>query len=60
MGNSLNHGGRGQNVLFHDGHVEFCVSRLVGGDDIYLNRDMKVAAGVGCSDAVLGSSAPRP
>jgi len=58
--NSTNHGGRGQNVLFNDGHVEFCVSRHVGGDDIYLNRDLKVGAGVDCNDAVLGSSAAHP
>jgi len=59
-GNSLNHNGRGQNVLFNDGHVEFCVSRHIIGDDIYLNRDLKVAAGLDCGDAVLGSSAAHP
>jgi prepilin-type processing-associated H-X9-DG protein len=62
MGNSTNHGGKGQNVLFNDGHVEFAVSRKIGidGDDIYLNRDMKVAAGIDCYDVVLGSSASQP
>ncbi len=61
-GNSLNHGGRGQNVLFHDGHVEFCTTRNVGvdGDDIFLNRDGKVARGVAWSDSVLGRSSATP
>lgn len=60
-GNSPNHGA-GQNVLFHDGHVIFAVSRNVGinGDDIYLNRDMKVGAGVDCRDTVLGASGSQP
>ena len=62
MGNSPNHGGQGQNVLFQDGHVEYILGRKIGtdGDDIYLNRYMKVAAGIGCADAVLGSSAAQP
>jgi prepilin-type processing-associated H-X9-DG protein len=63
--NSPNHGGRGQNVLFMDGHCEFCSQRLipspVGGlDDIYLNQDNKVQAGRGPWDAVLGDSQARP
>ena len=63
--NSPNHGGRGQNVLFMDGHCEFCPQRTlpcpVGGfDDIYLNQDNKVQAGRGPWDAVLGESAARP
>ncbi len=62
VGNSLNHGGRGQNVLFHDGHVEFCTTRTVGvgGDDLFLNRDGKVARGVAWSDSVLGCSSASP
>jgi prepilin-type processing-associated H-X9-DG protein len=61
-GNSINHGGYGQNVLFQDGHVEFVVSRNVGidGSDIYLNREKKVAAGFGSKDVVLGPSASQP
>jgi prepilin-type processing-associated H-X9-DG protein len=60
--NSSNHGGRGQNVLFHDGHVRFTVLRTVGldGDDIYLNRAHKVAAGLGSRDSVLGHSSSSP
>jgi prepilin-type processing-associated H-X9-DG protein len=60
--NSINHGGRGQNVLFHDGHVRFTVLRTIGldGDDIYLNRAQKVAAGLGPRDSVLGHSSSSP
>src|SRR5262249_3195921 len=45
VGNSRNHGGRGQNVLFQDGHVKFCSLRTVGvaGDDIYVNKAHLVA-----------------
>lgn len=37
LGNSLNHEGEGQNVLFGDGHVEFARTANVGvdGDNIY-------------------------
>jgi prepilin-type processing-associated H-X9-DG protein len=59
--NSVNHGGMGQNVLFSDGHVVFLPERTYGdGDDIFLNRDHKVAAGLGATDVVLGFSAARP
>lgn len=58
-GNSFNHGGLGQNVLYHDGHVTFATVRTVGinGDDIYLNREMKLAPGIGKLDTVIGPSA---
>jgi prepilin-type processing-associated H-X9-DG protein len=61
-GNSANHEGRGQNVLFTDGHVEFLTTRTVGpdGDDIYLNADQKVGAGRGPRDSVLGQSGAVP
>jgi prepilin-type processing-associated H-X9-DG protein len=63
--NSPNHGGRGQNVLFMDGHCDFCAQRIlpcpVGGlDDIYLSQDNKVQAGCGPWDTVLGNSGARP
>jgi hypothetical protein len=63
--NSPNHGGYGQNVLFMDGHCEFCPQRTlpspIGGlDDIYLNQDNKVQAGRGPWDTVLGDSQARP
>lgn len=58
--NSINHGGNGQNVLFADGHVVFMTTRTLGsGDDIFVNRDGRVAAGVDASDIVLGYSAAR-
>lgn len=60
LGNSPNHGVAGQNVLFADGHVRFCTTRTVGGDDFFLNRQGDVAAGLGAGDAVLGYSAARP
>jgi len=62
QGNSANHGGEGQNVLFLDGHVGFFPTRAVGidGDDIYLNRDGRQAAGLAPTDTVLGSSASSP
>ena len=62
FGNSPNHGGEGQNVLFLDGHVNFCKTRNVGveGDDIYLNRAGRQAAGLDRTDTVLGGSACSP
>jgi len=60
-GNSMNHGGAGQNVLFADGHVQFLTTRLFGAeDDIFLNRDGKLAAGRDAGDIVLGQSSARP
>jgi prepilin-type processing-associated H-X9-DG protein len=61
-GNSTNHGGKGQNVLFIDGHVAFCTTRTVGigGDDIYVNLDRHVEAGRGPYDTVLGRSDASP
>lgn len=60
--NSVNHGGDGQNVLFADGHLVFLPSRTLGSgdDDIFLNSENRVAAGVGVRDIVLGYSAARP
>lgn len=61
MRNSINHGISGQNVLFADGHVRFLRQRTFGlGDDIFLNRDNQVAAGLDLSDVVLGYSSARP
>lgn len=61
-GNSPNHGGSGQNVLFVDGHVQFTPARAVGvqNDDIYVNKMNKVAPGVDRWDSVLGASNARP
>lgn len=61
-GNSANHGGAGQNVLFSGGHVRWCTDRAVGEDrdDIYLNQHFQVLAGVQRSDSVLGASNATP
>jgi prepilin-type processing-associated H-X9-DG protein len=61
-GNSDNHGGAGQNVLFADGHVSFMTLRNIGfnKDDIYTNKANKVAAGLDPLDIVLGPSAAKP
>lgn len=62
IGNSTNHGGGGQNVLFQDGRVQFTTQRQIGvnRDDIFLNQAGQVAAGLGKHDTVLGHSASRP
>jgi prepilin-type processing-associated H-X9-DG protein len=59
-GNSPNHASRGQNVLYLDGHVRFLTLRTLGGDDLFLNRANRVAAGLDANDAVLGYSEARP
>jgi hypothetical protein len=60
FGNSLNHGGKGQNVLFMGGYVRFCTEPVINGDDIYHNRANRVAAGLGRYDVVLGASSSIP
>ncbi|MFL5242729.1 MAG: hypothetical protein ACJ8FY_11530 [Gemmataceae bacterium] len=61
-GNSPNHGGSGQNVLFIGGNVRFYRTRSVGlgGDDIFSNNQGIMAVGFGISDSVLGPSEARP
>jgi hypothetical protein len=59
-GNSLNHRGSGQNVLFLSGNVKFLTLRNLADDDIYLNRANVVAAGLEEHDIVLGASGARP
>jgi hypothetical protein len=61
-GNSPNHGGRGQNVLYIDGHARFSTTRGagVGGDDIFVNQQGRVGAGFNRYDSVLGASAATP
>jgi prepilin-type processing-associated H-X9-DG protein len=53
---------RGQNVLFVGGHVRFCTDPRAGfgGDDIYVNRNGQVAAGIGRLDTVLGVGLDQP
>jgi prepilin-type processing-associated H-X9-DG protein len=54
--------GRGQNVLYADGRVQFCTNATVGplGDDIYRNAANEVRAGLHRIDAVLGRAADVP
>lgn len=61
-GNSPNHGGKGQNVLYGGGNVRFLADRFVGQpqDDIYANERGRVQAGVRANDAVLGASNASP
>ncbi len=51
---SANHGGRGQNIFYEDGHVAFVteLKRFVG-DDPWRNRQGHAEAGDGRDDAVL-------
>jgi len=55
MGNSPNHGGRGQNVLYSDGHLSWHQTRQISpnDDDLYLNADQHPAPGRSIDDAVL-------
>jgi hypothetical protein len=61
-GNSPNHGGAGQNVLYIGGQVRWCVEPTVGvdRDDIYLNLKNRVLAGEHQLDTVLGPSEAAP
>ena len=54
-GNSPNHGGRGQNVLYADGHLEWRRNRWVSqhDSDLYLNEAKQPAAGLHSGDAAL-------
>ena len=55
---SLNHGGRGQNLLFGDGHVRFVVECVGDGclDHPFQNHFGRPEAGVNENDSVIGSS----
>jgi hypothetical protein len=54
-GNSLNHEGRGQNVLFADMHVRWHNTRRTSpvDSDMFLNENHRPAPGVGPDDTVL-------
>ncbi len=56
-GNSKNHGGRGQNILFVGGDVRYSTLRTAGvnGDDVYTNWKKRVDAGLRRVDTVLGA-----
>jgi len=59
---SLNHGGKGQNVLFEDGHVDFLLTPRPQpiNDHFFTNDNGLVAAGVHPDDAVIGASGASP
>lgn len=59
-GNSPNHGGMGQNVLYADGHVEFLGSPNVGDDHLFLNARGRVAAGANVHDVCIAVSEATP
>jgi hypothetical protein len=57
-GNSPNHNGRGQNILFSDGNVRWRRTRWICNEDtdVYLNAEGKVAPGREPLDTVLAPS----
>jgi len=58
---SLHHGRTGQNVLFEDGRTNFVVStRPHNHDDIFLNEEGNVSAGLSVDDSVIVSSDTPP
>ena len=58
---SANHGGRGQNILYEDGHILFVGDpHLLRGDDPLRNRAGFLEAGQDYNDAVMAPSAMRP
>jgi hypothetical protein len=59
---SLNHDGRGQNVLYEDGHVQFQRTATASGcqDDIFHNDLGIIGAGQHVNDAVVAPSGARP
>ena len=60
-GNSPNHGGRGQNVLYTDGHVRWHHTRRLGphDPDMFLNAHRLPAPGVSEADATLAPGSFR-
>jgi hypothetical protein len=59
---SNNHRGRGQNVLYEDGHVQFLeqIPSPQLPDDPYHNREGWISAGLDREDAVIGASSDHP
>jgi hypothetical protein len=58
---SMHHEGRGQNVLFEDGHIEFVAGgRVLDFDEIFYSDRGFVEAGQHPDDAVIGNSNSRP
>jgi hypothetical protein len=58
---SAHHGGRGQNILYEDGHITFVTDlHRIPGDHPLRNREGFAEAGVDSSDAVVLPSGSRP
>jgi hypothetical protein len=56
--NSPNHGGRGQCVLFDDGHIMWLTTPEIGADEdnIFVNGNHLIEAGIHSNDAVIAPS----
>ena len=57
---SLNHGGRGDNILYEDGHTRYVVESGSEGDDPFVNRLGWMEAGIDIDDAVVAPSFTPP
>lgn len=57
---SGNHGGKGQNCLFEDGHIEFVAGHTYGGDALFENDYGVVAPGSNAYDNVIAPSHLSP
>jgi len=58
---SANHGGRGQNVLYEDGHIGFLPGvEMLGGDALFSNRLGYEEAGIDPWDSVIGHPLAKP
>lgn len=52
--------GKGQNILFADGHVTYSLITTINNDDIYKNQNGRVRAGLHRLDASLGRAGDVP
>jgi hypothetical protein len=57
---STNHGGRGDNILFEDGHIQYVIESRHEGDHPFVNRLGWMEAGVDADDAVVAPSFAPP
>ena len=57
---SDNHDGKGQNILFEDGHVRYTFTCRAGCDDVFLSDRRYVEAGRQIHDAVIARSTSPP
>ena len=57
---STNHGGRGDNILYEDGHIRYVVESSPAGDDPFVNRLGWMEAGLDINDSVVAPSFTPP